>query len=213
MRSAGSRLCRVYLGRDKGADVLPVRDAAAHAADGGGAAQTFARMEAKAPDAWPCWAYSNHDVIRHVTPLGPVGRRRPRLYGAACHPARVLVPVSGRGAGACLKPRSRSRPCRIPTASASGPNSRAATVAARRWSGYPTTGNGGFTGAAKPWLPVDARHLGRAVAAQEGDAGSMLEHYRRAWPSPCPQHPADRRHDGHRGRRRRWRASFAGARR
>ncbi len=30
-------------------------------------AETFARMEAVAPDAWPCWAYSNHDVVRHIT--------------------------------------------------------------------------------------------------------------------------------------------------
>ena len=29
--------------------------------------ETFERMTAVAPDAWPCWAYSNHDVIRHVT--------------------------------------------------------------------------------------------------------------------------------------------------
>ncbi|MCX8201913.1 MAG: hypothetical protein N3H84_07425, partial [Candidatus Caldarchaeum sp.] len=31
---------------------------------------TFARMAKAAPDAWPCWAYSNHDVIRHATRWG-----------------------------------------------------------------------------------------------------------------------------------------------
>jgi len=32
--------------------------------------QTFARLAAAAPDAWPCWAYSNHDTVRHVTRWG-----------------------------------------------------------------------------------------------------------------------------------------------
>ncbi|MFN3847514.1 MAG: alpha-amylase family glycosyl hydrolase, partial [Paracoccaceae bacterium] len=31
---------------------------------------TFARMNAVAPDAWPCWAYSNHDTVRHITRWG-----------------------------------------------------------------------------------------------------------------------------------------------
>jgi alpha-glucosidase len=39
--------------------------------------------------------------------------------------------------------------------------------------------NGGFS-AAKPWLPVTAAHLGRAVGVQNADPASMLAHYRRA---------------------------------
>jgi alpha-glucosidase len=39
--------------------------------------------------------------------------------------------------------------------------------------------NAGFSDA-KPWLPVKAPHLNRAVGAQVADAGSMLHHYRRA---------------------------------
>jgi len=38
--------------------------------------------------------------------------------------------------------------------------------------------NGGFSDA-KPWLPVPREHLARAVGAQQGDAASLLEHYRR----------------------------------
>ena len=38
--------------------------------------------------------------------------------------------------------------------------------------------NGGFS-AAKPWLPVPAEHLAKAVDAQQGDEKSLLEHYRR----------------------------------
>jgi alpha-glucosidase len=39
--------------------------------------------------------------------------------------------------------------------------------------------NGGFS-TGRPWLPVKAAHLPLSVAAQAADAGSMLEHYRRA---------------------------------
>ena len=38
--------------------------------------------------------------------------------------------------------------------------------------------NAGFSDG-KPWLPVPADHLRKAVDAQAGDPGSMLEHYRR----------------------------------
>jgi alpha-glucosidase len=39
---------------------------------------------------------------------------------------------------------------------------------------------GGFTTAARSWLPVTAPHLARAVEAQAGDGTSLLNHYRRA---------------------------------
>jgi alpha-glucosidase len=39
--------------------------------------------------------------------------------------------------------------------------------------------NGGFS-AGKPWLPVEAAHLNRSVAAQENEADAILHHYRRA---------------------------------
>jgi alpha-glucosidase len=47
--------------------VLSVRDAAAPRLTADLLAQTFARMTQAAPDAWPCWAYSNHDTVRHIT--------------------------------------------------------------------------------------------------------------------------------------------------
>src|SRR5690606_28345691 len=28
---------------------------------------TFSRLNSFAPDAWPCWSYTNHDTVRHVT--------------------------------------------------------------------------------------------------------------------------------------------------
>ena len=43
------------------------------------AALTFDRLAKAAPDAWPCWAYSNHDTVRHITrwQLSDAAGRRP----------------------------------------------------------------------------------------------------------------------------------------
>ena len=57
---------------------------------------------------------------------------RDRAAGLA---ARLDLPLPGRGTRAARRPSSPSRICAIPTASASGRPSRAATAAARRWSG------------------------------------------------------------------------------
>ncbi|WP_292475634.1 DUF3459 domain-containing protein, partial [Mesorhizobium sp.] len=48
--------------------------------------------------------------------------------------------------------------------------------------------NGGFS-TAKPWLPVPGKHLAQAVNVQQGDPGSLLEHYRR-FLAFRRQHPA-----------------------
>jgi hypothetical protein len=97
--------------------------------------ETFARLAAAAPDAWPCWAYSNHDTVRHITRWG--------LSDAAAKGLCDAFDVSCAARSACIKARnwvcqrqrSPLRSCRTLTASSSGPNSRAATAVARRWSG------------------------------------------------------------------------------
>ena len=47
----------------------------------------------------------------------------------------------------------------------------------------------GVRSTAKPWLPVPGRHLSQAVNVQQGDASSLLEHYRR-FLAFRRQHPA-----------------------
>ncbi len=141
------------------------------------AVETFARMDRAAPDAWPCWAYSNHDVVRHVTRWG--------LTDAAAR-AYTLLLLCLRGS-VCLYegeelglpeaalafedlqdpygiefwPEFKGRDgCRTPMVWESAPG-------------------GGFS-TAKPWLPVPAEHLPLSVAAQDNAPGSMLNHYRGA---------------------------------
>ena len=101
-------------------------------------------FEAIVGDGWPCWAFSNHDV---VAPCHAAGRTRRRSTATACAKLAAGILLSLRGS-VCLYQgeelgldRGRARASRIspiPTASASGPSSRAATAAARRWSGNRT---------------------------------------------------------------------------
>jgi alpha-glucosidase len=141
-------------------------------------ADTFARMEAVAPDAWPCWAYSNHDVIRHVTRWGlsDAGARAYTvllmcLRGSLClyqgeelglPEAEIEQHELQDPYGIEFWPEFKGRDgCRTPMV----------------W----TTDNSaaGFT-SGQPWLPVKAPHRPLSVAAQDGDGNSMLNHYRRA---------------------------------
>jgi alpha-glucosidase len=131
-----------------------------------------------APDGWPMWAFSNHDVIRHVS--------RWEKYGPTDAVAKLACAMLLSFEGSiCLYqgeelgqtetdieyheltdppgfkfwPEYKGRDgCRTPMV----------------WDG---SDHGGFSDA-KPWLPVKAPQLSRNVAGQEGVAGSVLEFYR-----------------------------------
>ncbi len=149
--------------------------------------ETFDALEAAAPDGWACWAFSNHDVTRHITRWG-------LSDGAAKAYATLLMCLRG---SACLYqgeelglpeadiafedlqdpygkefwPEFKGRDgCRTPMV----------------WQSDNQTG--GFS-AGKPWLPVPAEHLRHAGAKGEG---SLFAHYRAAI-ALRHQHPALRR--------------------
>jgi alpha-glucosidase len=140
--------------------------------------ETFARMQAAAPDAWPCWAYSNHDVVRHVTRWG-LSDAAARAYatllatlrGSLClyqgeelglTEAEIAFEDLQDPYGIEFWPEFKGRDgCRTPMV----------------WT--KDNRSGGFSDG-KPWLPVPSEHLGRAVSAQDADPASMLAHYRAA---------------------------------
>lgn len=133
---------------------------------------------AGAPDGWPMWAFSNHDVIRHAS--------RWEAHGAGDAVAKLACAMLLSFEGSiCLyqgeelgqtetdiefheltdPPGIRFWPdykgrdgCRTPMV----------------WDG---SDHGGFT-TGTPWLPVKAAQLKRNVAGQAGVAGSVLEFYR-----------------------------------
>jgi len=140
--------------------------------------ETFSRMDAVAPDAWPCWAYSNHDVIRHVT--------RWELSDAATRTYTVLL-MCLRGSVCLYQGEELALPeadialedLQDPYGIEFWPEFKGRDGCRTPMVWQSDNANGGFSWG-KPWLPVTSSHLGRAVAAQDADPGSMLNHYRRA---------------------------------
>ncbi|NVO56341.1 DUF3459 domain-containing protein [Rhodobacteraceae bacterium B1Z28] len=142
------------------------------------AKQVFDQLEAKAGDAWPCWAFSNHDVQRHASRwnLSDVAARQYAvlmmcLRGSAClyqgeelglHEADVPFEKLQDPYGIEFWPEFKGRDgCRTPMV----------WVAQDEQSGF-STGD--------PWLPVSAAQAECATDRLEADPQSMLHHYRRA---------------------------------
>ena len=156
-------------------EMLGPKFSAAHFRD------TLAAFFEGAPDGWPCWSFSNHDVIRHVTRWAKHGTSDDAIARLA-----IAMLVSFEGTiglyqgeelgqtetdilwseltdppGFKFWPDYKGRDgCRTPMV----------------WDDSP---NGGFT-TGTPWLPVKAPQLARNVEAQEASGDSVLACYRRA---------------------------------
>ncbi|MGR3492712.1 MAG: alpha-glucosidase [Shimia sp.] len=141
-------------------------------------ARTFSRFAEAAPDGWACWAYSNHDVVRHATrwDLNDQARRLFHtlmicLRGSLClyqgeelglTEADVPFEALQDPYGIEFWPEFKGRDgCRTPMV----------------WERSNATG--GFT-SGLPWLPVSPEHLRVAAEVQQDDPTSLLQHYRKA---------------------------------
>ena len=128
-------------------------------------------------DGWACWAFSNHDVVRHASRWAlPEAAQKSyaalllSLRGSAClyqgeelGLTEAYVPYEHLQDpyGIRFWPKFKGRDgCRTPMP----------------W--VTDNANGGFTDG-KPWLPMAVEHLSHSVAAQEDKPGSMLDFYRR----------------------------------
>ncbi|WP_435168507.1 alpha-amylase family glycosyl hydrolase [Falsirhodobacter sp. 1013] len=140
--------------------------------------ETFQRMNRAAPDAWPCWAYSNHDTVRLPT--------RWHASEAALKNYAVLL-MCLRGSACIYQGEELGLPEAVltfedlqdPYGKEFWPEFKGRD-GARTPMAWDETANGGFSANAKPWLPVPLDHVARSVAGQQGVPGSMLEHYRAA---------------------------------
>ena len=143
----------------------------------GRVAEVMALVDRVAADGWACWAFSNHDVVRHVSRWG-LDHAASRAYatllmclrGSVCiyqgeelglHEAEVPFEALQDPYGIEFWPEFKGRDgCRTP---------------------FPWDGrlqNAGFS-EAMPWLPVSYEHHRHALAGQEADPGALLHHYRR----------------------------------
>jgi alpha-glucosidase len=134
-----------------------------------------------APDGWPMWAFSNHDVVRHVTRWAKHGES---LDAVAKQAASLLLAFEG---SICLWQGEELGQTDTELALEEltdpqgivfwpEPIGRDNTRTPMVWD---DSANAGFS-AVKPWLPVKPEQAARHVAGQWGAQGSVLEHYRAA---------------------------------
>jgi alpha-glucosidase len=142
-------------------------------------AEVLKIYEDAAPDGWITWAFSNHDVVRHVTrwDLSPSAQKgfttlMMFLHGSACiyqgeelglPEAEVAFEDLQDPYGIEFWPEFKGRDgCRTPMV----------------WER--DNACAGFSTAPRAWLPVSSQHIGLAVSVAEDDPASPLHHYRRA---------------------------------
>lgn len=140
-------------------------------------ASVFGRLDQVAGSGWACWAFSNHDVMRHSTRwnLTPDAQRLFAtllmcMRGSVCiyqgdelglYEANVDFEHLRDPYGIEFWPEYKGRDgCRTPMV----------------WEN--SNLNGGFS-SAKPWLPVSHDQLPLSAKSQEADPEAMLHHYRR----------------------------------
>jgi alpha-glucosidase len=137
------------------------------------------RVRDQVKDGWCCWAFSNHDCVRHTTRwnLPPAAQRlmttlMMSLRGSACiyqgeelgyTEADVAFGDLQDPYGVQFWPEFKGRDgCRTPMV----------------WDSIAP--HGGFSTAPRTWLPVSPAHLRLSAAAQESDPDALIHHYRRA---------------------------------
>jgi alpha-glucosidase len=132
-----------------------------------------------APKGWPMWAFSNHDVPRHVSRWAKYGASPEALAKQA---AALLLSFEGSiclwqgeelgQTDTVLDLSELTDPQGI--AFWPEPMGRDNTRTPMVWDG---SAQGGFS-TGKPWLPVKPEQARRHVAGQAGVPGSVLEYYR-----------------------------------
>jgi len=143
---------------------------------------TVERYENHAGGSWPCWAFSNHDCIRHATRWTPVGGD---LAQTARFSAALILSLRG---SICLY---QGEELGLPEADIAFEDLQD-PAGKTFWPDYKgrdgcrtplpwddASPNAGF-GNGKPWLPVFPAHLPRSIKQQAADPHSVLAFYKKA---------------------------------
>ncbi|MBX5199145.1 alpha-glucosidase [Rhizobium sp. NZLR10] len=133
-------------------------------------------------DGWVCWAFSNHDVMRHVSRFALTADERPVIAKLAIS---VLAALRG---SICLY---QGEELGLPEAELAFEDLRD-PYGIRFWPAFKGRdgcrtpmpweagkAHAGFTSAEKSWLPVPYEQAALSVDTQEGNDSSVLHHYRK----------------------------------
>jgi len=136
--------------------------------------EVIERFQRMAGDAWPCWALSNHDVVRSATRWG--ADEAPNAYPRVA----LAMLLSLRGSVCLYQGEELGLPeAEVPFERIQDPYGKVLWPDFKGRDGcrtpMPWTDDiqGGFS-RVEPWLPVDTRHLLRAVSRQEENPDSLL---------------------------------------
>lgn len=137
-------------------------------------------FEAKVRDGWVCWAFSNHDVMRHVsrwTPEGgdPVQVAKFAITVLACLRGSICL-YQGEELG-MQEAELTFEQLRDPYGIRFWPGFKGRDGCRTPMVWQAEVANAGFS-TGLPWLPVSDASKNLAVDRQEADEGSVLQHYR-----------------------------------
>ncbi|MAS44246.1 MAG: alpha-glucosidase [Rhodobacteraceae bacterium] len=135
-------------------------------------------VEAVSETSWPCWAFSNHDTVRHVTRWGAEAPGRAAVLAALLLSLRGSVCLYQGEELALPEARIAFEDIRDPYGLRLWPKFRGRDGARTPMPWETDAPNAGFSEAA-PWLPAPEAHRPLAVDRQEGDPASPLHAYRR----------------------------------
>ncbi len=137
-------------------------------------------FERAAPDGWVCWAFSNHDVARHVSrwtqPGGDTDAVARFCIALLCCLRGSICLYQGEELG-LAEAELAFEDLRDPYGIRFWPAFKGRDGCRTPMVWEADAANAGFS-AGKPWLPIPPTHRDRAVDRQRADPGSMLACYR-----------------------------------
>ena len=132
----------------------------------------FDLVDQVASEGWVCWAFSNHDVVRHISRWGL------RDAGARAY---IALMIALRGSVCLYQGEELGLPeAEIAFEDLQDPYGITFWPEFKGRDGCrpPMVWEGGFS-SAKPWLPIPEAHLALTPEAQEADPEALLHHYRK----------------------------------
>ncbi|WP_092061260.1 alpha-glucosidase family protein [Poseidonocella pacifica] len=139
-------------------------------------AEVLERFDVEAPDSWACWAFSNHDVVRHASRWN-LGHELVRTYAAILMSLRGTVCLYQGEELGLTEAYVPFEDLQDPYGKRFWPKFKGRDGCRTPMPWVQDNANGGFTDS-KPWLPVAVEHLERAVTRQDADQNSTLTFYR-----------------------------------